>query len=259
VKKQGAWAIILLFVIFVIGTWASAADDDERWSVTLDSTFNSKYVWRGLNLADDFVWQPSMAITYKGLTFTVWTNMNLTETVPGEGLGDEAGEFTEVDLVVNYDWSYKKLNLGVGILHYMFPNTDFDATTELSVTAGLDVLLSPCVTLYQDVDVHDGTYVSFGASHSFVDVLHFSDTSSLSIDLSAVFGAGSTKHNGYYHGVATGAFSDVGLTAAFPVTLSKAWSITPSFNYASLLDKGLRDATDKKDNVWLGISLTYSK
>jgi len=58
---------------------AEPAAPAKEWSVALDSTFNSAYVWRGLRLNDEAVWQPSVSASWKGFTATLWGNVDLTD------------------------------------------------------------------------------------------------------------------------------------------------------------------------------------
>jgi hypothetical protein len=107
------------------------------WTLTVDSTFNSRYVWRGIRVVDGPVWQPSVAFGWKGLTLSVWGNMDLTN------VNREQHHFTELDFTLDYTWSWDKLKLSLGTIHYRFPNTVFSSTTEVYGGIGLDVPLSP--------------------------------------------------------------------------------------------------------------------
>ena len=44
---------------------------------------------------------------------------------------DEFGEFTEIDYVADYTWSWDKIYLSVGVIHYQFPNIGPPTTTAL--------------------------------------------------------------------------------------------------------------------------------
>ena len=57
----------------------------------------SKYIWRGQNVVDDWVLQPGASVGYKGLTGSVWDNMDLT----GEAWAMTVS-FTEIDLALDY-------------------------------------------------------------------------------------------------------------------------------------------------------------
>ena len=148
-----------------IGEESSHVDDHTHWSVGIDTTVSSKYIWRGINLVDDPVFQPSVTASYKGLILSIWGNMELTNS------NDQLGEFTEIDYVAEYTWSWNDLNLSVGVIHYQFPNIGPPTTTEVHGGLSFDILLAPSLTVYQDVDLADGTYAALSISHTFEKVL----------------------------------------------------------------------------------------
>jgi hypothetical protein len=235
-----------------------AADAAKDWSLTLDATFNGKYIWRGINLVDDPVFQPSVAFSYRGLTASVWGNMELTNTNTFPGHGDTAGDFTEVDYILDYSWAWRGVNLSAGAIYYDFPNTSAPSTTELYGVVALDVLLAPSVTLYQDIDEADGTYVNFALGHTFEDVWQPSETVSMSVDLSGSVGLGSANFNSFYYGVDQTAFTDVLVSLGLPLEIGERWTVTPSLNYSSLLDDDIRGGMSNDGNLWFGTSLAFT-
>ena len=230
----------------------AAGGDEKSWSVEVDSTFNSKYIWRGIEVVDEPVWQPSITFSWEGLSLNVWGNMDLTDA------NDDAGTFTEIDYTLSYEGQWKLMAYGFGVVHYQFPTIGSADTTEVFVSVGLDVPLSPTVTLYQDVDEADGLYVNASVGHTFEDVFHLSETIAMSIDLAASLGWGSSKHNDFYYGSDDSGLADAVISAGFPVDLGRGWTLTPSVNYSWLLDNGIRDAMDDDDNFWSAISLRLS-
>ncbi len=52
---------VALFLVFT--GWPKRADAEERkWSVALNAPISSKYIWRGSNVVDDWVFQPSATL-----------------------------------------------------------------------------------------------------------------------------------------------------------------------------------------------------
>lgn len=253
-------ALILATVIVCLTATPALAQEpaDASVEVALDLAYNLKYIWRGINLVDDPVFQPSASASWRGLTLSVWGSMETTNYNLYPGYGSTAGDFTEIDYTLDYSWSCGKVNLSGGVIHYQFPNTGISSTTELYLAAGLDVPLAPTVTVYQDVDEADGTYATLSLGHTLEDVWKPAEGISMSVDLSASVGFGSSDHNGFYYGTGDAGFTDATLSAGLPFKLGERLTLTPSINYSALLDSDLRSGMARDDNLWAGISLGLS-
>jgi hypothetical protein len=230
---------------------SSAAAPRNAWTFSAHAAFNSKYIWRGIDLVDDPVFQPSLAAYYGGLTLSIWGNMELTNS------NYEVGEFTELDYVADYTWAWDTIALSVGVIHYQFPNIGPPTTTELYGAIALSILLDPALTVYQDVDQADGTYISLSLGHTFENVWSSSGGITVSAGFSGSLGYGSSNFNLFYYGFDKETFTDATLSATLPITLSEEWSLTPSISYATLLEGGVRQGMDKDDNVWGGLTVSY--
>ena len=193
----------LIFVVLGAGTGVGFAEEEAspaRPEFGVDLAFANKYVWRGMLLTDGPVFQPAATLGYKGASINVWGNLDLNNA------NDNAGEFNEVDLTLDYTHSIKEFSVSGGMIYYDFPNTDFRSTLELYLAAGVDILLQPSITVYFDVDQAEGIYGTFGLSHSFD--LPDSDSVSWSLDLATSIGLGSSKYNDFYFVVYDVAFTD---------------------------------------------------
>src|SRR3990172_10535048 len=80
--------------------------------VGMDNSFYNKYIWRGINLNDDPVWQPAVWANYKNLTLNVWASYDLTD------FNGQVGNITEVDYTLDYSWAWDKVHCSVGGIHY---------------------------------------------------------------------------------------------------------------------------------------------
>ena len=158
VKLTGLIGILTLFLFPVI-TWAG---EEEKPTASADVGAFSKYVWRGYELSDDsVVIQPSASVGYKGFGLNLWGNLD-TDV---DGTLDDDSEFNEIDMTLSYDKSFGPVALGVGYIYYGLDGLD-DAE-EIYLSVGLDVLLSPTLTVYREIADLQGWYFSFGISHSF--------------------------------------------------------------------------------------------
>ncbi len=229
----------------------------KEWSVTLDSTFNGKYVWRGINVVDDPVWQPSVGFAWKGLTLNVWGNLDLTD------VNGERRRLTEVDYTLDYSRRVGKATFSVGTIRYAFPHTGFGTTTEAYAGVAFDAPLAPTLRVYKDIDESDGLYASFAVSHTVPNLVRLSEKASMALALSASAGWGDRKNNAFYYAGTNGSgLADLTLSVGFPITIGDRLTIKPAFNYSRLLDsdvrRNMRAAGLDPTNHWFGISFTFT-
>ncbi len=222
---------------------------EDEVNVDLTADFFGKYIWRGQNLTDEPVFQPGITIGYGGFSGGVWGNMDMT------GENGESGEFTELDYFGGYSFEITEvITAEVGAINYHFPSVVPD-TTELYWSIGLDMTLSPSVTVYHDIDSADGTYVNLGIGHT-VEL----GSEMPGLELGAGLGWGSSSYNEFYWGVDDSALNDLALNASLPFRVG-SFTIAPSVNYVTLLDNDIKDsdAFDKKsDYFYWGVSLSTS-
>ena len=252
-----ALALSLLIVAPVLAEDPATAEEVEaasgEWwddiSMDLDVAFYSRYVWRGIVFTKGPVFQPGFTLGYGGLSANIWGNLDLND------VNGNNGEFNEVDYTLDYSFDADKFSFSVGGIVYEFPNIgDSSATTtEVYASASLDVLLSPSMTLYIDVDEVEGLYWTIGIGHSF-PLPH-----DLSLDCSATFGFGSANNNEGYFGVNDASFTDVAVTFEVPIQVTDRFSITPAVSYTGILNDDLRDAVGvDQDTVFGGITGSIS-
>ncbi|UCG56444.1 MAG: hypothetical protein JSU70_16470 [Phycisphaerales bacterium] len=247
--KKTAFIEGLLGVVFSV-TAAVSAEDRIGFEVTAD--YFSKYVWRGQNPVADSVFQPSVSAAYKGLTGSIWGNCELT-TVNGN-----SGEFTEVDYSIDYSRQFPRiewLGYSVGLIYYDFPNTGFASTTELYWGFSADVLLSPSVTAYLDVDQVQGTYLSFAVGHSVDRMVELGPDVPVGLELGAAIGWGSSSYNASYWSVPRGELNDLALSVSVPISIAGC-TVTPSVHYVTLLGDGIRASGAGTDFFFAGIGIT---
>jgi hypothetical protein len=228
-----------------------AGQDAPELSFALDLTYNGKYVWRGINTVDGAVFQPSATVAYGGLSFNVWGNMDLDD------VNGQSGDFTEYDLTLDYSWTWDPVDLSVGTIYYTFPHSgDAPSTIEVYAGASLDVPLSPGITVYNDIHMADGAYISLSAGHALEDIWTPVEGVSVSAALDASVAYGTSNYNAFYYGEDSNAWTDALVSLSFPVSLGEHFSITPALNYSSLLDSDIRSNLSDDTNLWGGITLS---
>ncbi|MCX7804467.1 MAG: hypothetical protein N3A38_04670 [Planctomycetota bacterium] len=240
-------------------------------SASVEASFLTKYVRRGIVVSPEYVAQPSAFLSYRGLSASVWANMDLTDENCAER------EITEIDYTLEYSGAWKKLNYSLGVTHYTRPDigahTDEPATTEAHAAIGLDVMANPRLKVFQDINQVKGTYVGF-SMYTEEEFWRPVDWAGLSLGLGGSVGWGSHSHNAfyYYRGDMMGwgtpkhektrkenaraAFTDLQLTASLPLKIGSYITIKPVFHWSTLLDKRIRHAMRHDDNIFGGISLS---
>lgn len=161
---------------------AQPAEPQKEWSVSVGFDLWSEYIFRGVDLSgNDIMLNPYASFSWKGFTAYYWGAY--ADADPGRW-------YEEMDLGLEYSHTLldEKLTLTGGVVWYLYPDGVSGAdTVELYGKATVNVLLSPYVSLYYDIDEFHGGYLSFGVSHSFdlTEALGLSEGMSLSIDPSA--------------------------------------------------------------------------
>ena len=261
---RGSLSLIVIIILIVTTTLMPAIAEDVNVSVDAEALVVSKYIWRGLEVNEELVLQPSLTVAYGGFSFNVWGNMDLTdfgkdECVYTSDCENRAGQFTEIDLTIDYSYSFDKFTIGAGIIAYEFPNwEDSEDTHELYLALAYDCLLQPALTIYYDFDEVEGFYANFSVGHSF------SISDKLALDLSSNIGYGDSDYNLAYFGIDDSALVDFNCSIAMPFQVTEKISVTPVISFTSLLDSDLRDSVesneccDNETNLYGGIAVSFS-
>ncbi len=249
--------VLAVAVLFICCGSASAKAEKETLGFEISADYFGKYIWRGQNLVDDGVFQPAFSVSYGSLTGAIWGSIESTN------INNNSGEITEVDYSLDYSGSFPGLEgvgYSIGVINYVFPNTTLDDTTEIYAGLSLDWLLSPTVTFYRDVDDAEGTYISFGLSHSIQEIGELAADTPVGLDIGASLGWGNGAYNKFYWGINGSKINDLVLTISFPMEIA-GWTMAPSLNYITLLSDDVR-ATDTYDTAsdyfFAGFSLSKS-
>ena len=254
--KRNSVVLGLALIAFVAGT---AAAEDKVVTVGVSADYFSKYIWRGQNVDNSSVLQPAVSASAYGFTGSIWGNIDLTNR--SKVAPDNAWEFSEYDLTLDYtntipgiDW----LSGSVGTIYYQFPNQVYDPTTEIYGGFGLPkVPLTPSFKWYRDVQAYKGSYFQFGVGQLLDKLYVMNENCYCGLQLGASYGWGNAAYNKGYFGVDGGQSNDLTLSAAL-CTQVYTWMIKPSINYSTMLSDSIREATDKSDNLWVGVGISTS-
>ena len=227
--------IVIGLVISLFARGAVSAEAGTDLQVAAD--FFSKCIWRGQNLDDDPVLQPSIGAGYGGFTATIWGNLELTN------INCNSSDLFEIDYSLDYSAAVpgiEGIGYSLGVIYYDFPGTATPDTTEIYWGLSFDLPLSPSVTIYHDVDEAEGSYVSLAVGHSTEKIVELGPDVPVGAEISASLGWASASYNKYYWGTDQIKLNDLALSVSFPVALGD-WTLTPSLNYVTLVSDDIRD------------------
>lgn len=249
-KKSAMCVLAVLAAVVSLGGVA-VAEDEAGIGLDVTMDFMSKYVWRGQLLNDDYAFQPGVSMTFDKLTLGIWGSVDMTD------YSDNEWEFIEYDYYLDYTTTIAEgVDLSVGVIEYYFPSGD--DTQEIYAGLAFDMPLSPSVTIYNDVDEVNGSYVSFAVGHTVENLFE----TEVPMEIGASIGWGSESYNKAYWGAPAddSGLNDLTVNVAFPIGLG-SWTFTPSVNYVTLLDSDVK-ATNKyyssSDYFFTGLSLSTS-
>jgi uncharacterized protein (TIGR02001 family) len=229
---------IIALAALAVGASAYAQDTAKtsELAVTLDVTYVSDYIFRGVKLADDSI-QPSIEAAYGDFYAGLWHSNDINSS---------AGA-SETDLYAGYGLAINEtFSADFGVTRYTYQGSGSSAlnTTEVYVGVSADVLLSPSVYYYHDFDLEVNTYIA-SIGHSFAI-----SSVGLSVDTSATYGwVQAPKSTG-------GDYSYWGVGAAVPYALSETATLTAAVNYTHI-DRANFEPTQDRVVFSLGVAVGF--
>ncbi|MBI5523971.1 MAG: hypothetical protein HY910_15195 [Desulfarculus sp.] len=236
----------------VLAADEAAADKPPEWKVDAAAAYNSKYIWRGIMQVNDPVLQPSLNVNKGGFTFNVWGSWDLTNK------NTRKNSFTEIDLTAEYAFSFGDFSFPVGVIHYLFPNTPYPATTELYAGVSYTWLVTPSIKVFKDIDESHGIYVLASLAYAYDLPAVVKDvTWQLTASISGAWG---DKENNkfYWAGTDSDSFTDSLLTIGLPIKIKETVTITPAYSQVWLLDSKIKDAAHYDSKNFYGLTLSVS-
>lgn len=228
--------------------WSGAvADEGAKFDIQTTYGVHSRYVWRGLELENNAHYQITTSLQADRLTFDIFgrgrTAFPLFNSV------DEL----DFDLSWAMDWNGWQVTPFVSVFTY--PNdTATENTTEIGVSFGKDAGdYGFYIDQYLDVDDSSGAYfLELGAMWFH----QLSERSAGGVGVSG--GWGNAKFHRDNFGVDKSAGTVASANAFMEIGLDRNMSLRPEIRYDRLLDRRLRDAGVRSDNVTLSLTLSKS-
>jgi hypothetical protein len=210
-------------------------------TITADVPYYSKYVWRGINVINDPVIQPSINLAFQGWNLNLWGNYDI----------NNAKRFNEYDVTLNYSQPFAQGSWTLGYIDYAFPGAALSHTREFYGQLNFGQSWNPYIATYFDVDEADGIYAKIGGSNSFPT--EFGD-----IVLHGWLGYGDKKYNNFYYANNEAALADFGLEATWSKSLAPNTTGYIKASYTTLVDKDQLNGAANRSNFVFGFGLGIS-
>jgi hypothetical protein len=219
----------------------------------------SQYIWRGYELSkNSVVIQPSLTVGYKGFEANLWGNLDTNDQYTKANKAN----WNETDLTLSYAYDFGPVKLTGGYIYYALEGQD--DSQELFLKIGGNILLSPTLTIYQEIANYPGTYFNLGISHS-VNL-----TKEITLDLGASIGyqvSNTDKIVQYNSNLQPttnkyNALHDGNLTVGLTIPFAKYFTVKPVISYSLPLSDDAKyriqgtSLSNKYDFFYGGIILT---
>lgn len=258
--------------VFMLGGLCVAVPAHAQATFGVDLDLFSSYVWRGLSLTNKPVAEPALWLSLPAgsalITVGGWSNIDLgkyddvNDDISESG-GTSAFNFAEFDPYAELNFPAGKATITGGATGYIYPNdaglTSDANTVEIYGKVGLDVPLSPELSVYYDVDKIKGAYIEADLSHS----LAASEKVSIDLGATAGFSAGQgiSDDPDESANFSDNGFTHLDLSAGVPFSAG-AVSITPVLHFVITGDDATKVTsptnTDAGTKLWGGVSLSWS-
>jgi uncharacterized protein (TIGR02001 family) len=239
--------LLLLLTVLLFPQIMPAADEENGTTFEASGAVFSHYMWRGLQLSEGGVFQPSLTVGHKGFSANLWANYQF-----------DPKRWTEVDFTGVYAGEAGKINYEVGFIHYgVKEGLDSD---EIYGGIGHSDIMAPTLKVYADVNAGKGAYLQAGLEPS--------------IPLGKDYALNFKAYVGYvlknsYMGLNDGGrefsnFYNADFQASLTIPLKKGFSLEPMIGISTGLSRNSRQAirndsvAPKADTVYGGATLIFS-
>ncbi|HOJ70701.1 MAG TPA: hypothetical protein PLR38_02560 [Syntrophorhabdaceae bacterium] len=270
--------LMVVFFIFGLIFFPQISQGEQAKDVTGSvalATYN-QYIFRGYEIGkSSLVIQPSMTVSLKGFSATLWGNMDTNQRNTRTATFNQEFKkgWNETDLTLSYTHEIKNLSITGGYIYY---GTKYaDETEEVFVALSYKTIANPTITVYRDIANYKGTYINLGLSHSFPIY------KKMTIDLASGFGyfIGESDYwktyersTGTYTGSKYRGFHDGMVKMGLTIPVKKVFLIQPTVQYwfplSSHARKEYPTPADIKDsynpngpvkyNLVYGVGFTYN-
>ncbi len=232
--KKINYMIMLLIIAISFNAKYLYAQDSLTFSGSADLV--SRYVWRGLLVNDAPNIQPSLTVSYSGLSFGFWGSYALSK------IGKYDDDFSlsqEIDTWLEYSFKINNtINFSTILTDYYFPQTgigignfnNYDNPEGAGAhTLELGVSLSGNNSFPFSISGYVNVYNDQG-NNSYLQIDYLTSVSNYNIDV-FIGAAGGSKDNPDYYGTDKFNVLNFGITAKRDIKVSESFSIPVSVSY----------------------------
>lgn len=224
---------------------AELEEDSDLPEIALGADWCTRQISRGLPDNTESIYTLSAAASWLGFTAEVDGIFNATDIAEEDGF--DAGENTEIDAILGYEYTLDTESVGGVTLGFDYTyeydqggNGGSDHVSYLHASVGLDdVPLSPTVTGEWMLDGIHGQYYTFELSHTFA-LVGDEEEPDLALTLSFIEGLANNKYNGDDLGCDSWGFRETTLLAELEWAAADFLSVTPYIAYSDHLNGHFR-------------------
>lgn len=238
-------SITALALAVAFSSPAEAKSSDIPIEISFDHAVYSKYVWRGINLSNGGVYQPSVTVGYERFKFNIWGSYELTDSVNYPSGSNGKNRFTEWDSTLSYTGDCNFGSWTVGAIQYAYPTTGLATTTEAFAQIDFNHDLNPYIAAYLDLDESEGAYFRLGGSKNL------NPEGSIPVDLNFWVGYGDKKNNDFSYGNNRAGLADYGIEAKFTKSAGQG-ELWASVGFTGLFDSKHLQGNDNRSNFIVG-------
>lgn len=223
-----------------------AQEETDNVSFTLESSAQSKYVWRGLTYNTGFIIQPAITASYKNIFAQIWGSYTANDV-------DDDIKRHEIEFIVWYDYEIESFTFSPSIVYYKFPGQDDAPST---VELGLDVSYSLDEFTFGTSFIKDVVESKGALSVSLTAGYEPELTENISLRFTSEVGWANKSFNEYNVGISKNSFNYASLNGTFNYTINEVFTISPFVEEFLILDKEFREMLyNKVFNYGIGFSL----
>jgi hypothetical protein len=219
-------------------------ESSNKLSWGYEADYNSKYVWRGIAFSKGAVIQPSLWVTSRGTTYTVWANGNLESR--------DGRQVNEIDYSLSWEGKWNKASIEPSLAIYTYPNQqDAPWTSEASVKLSWPIgKLSIFTTHTFDAYQYSGAY--FG-DVGFCYEKELSKRTSLESSMS--LGWANAEFNETYIGPSKTALNLAAFDMSVTYNTKDGLYVRPHISATRILDNTLRNAIVDPGILTIGLAV----
>ncbi len=244
---------VVLSIAIMLPLFAGAAfAEDAKPTASISVAFLNQYVFRGYQFSKkSLIVQPTETITYNGVSASLFENYDSNEHATDNFVPTKPGRrnMNEGDVTVSYTKTIDKLSLTGGYAYY---GTEFAAeTSELFVSAALDTIAKPTLSVYRDVGQFHAYYINLALAHSVA----IAGATTLDLGASAGYEYGDSEPFRTRSGDLYRHFHDGSVKASMTIPFAKLYTAQPLVQYNFPLSSRAKEDVKLHSSTVYGVTM----